>query len=86
MTGVFYYRLGEEPDYEKIREGRWLNEEPYGVVHRITTGGSHKGAGSFCLNWAFDRIGVMCGGKLSCILNAKETTEDELMRKYLGFS
>lgn len=33
-----------------------------------------------------DRIGVMCGGKLSCILNAKETTEDELMRKYLGFS
>lgn len=33
-----------------------------------------------------DRIGVMCGGKLACILNAKETTEDELMRKYLGFS
>lgn len=57
VTGVFYYRLGEEPAYEKIREGRWLNEEPYGVVHRITTGGSHKGAGSFCLNWAFDRCG-----------------------------
>lgn len=33
-----------------------------------------------------DRIGIMCQGKLVDIVNAKETTEDELMRKYLGFS
>ena len=33
-----------------------------------------------------DRIGIMCGGKLVDIVNAEETTEDELMRKYLGFS
>ena len=33
-----------------------------------------------------DRIGVMCGGRLACMMDAKETTEDELMRKYLGFS
>lgn len=33
-----------------------------------------------------DRIGIMCGGKLVDVVEAKETTEDELMRKYLGFS
>ena len=33
-----------------------------------------------------DRIGVMCGGRLACIMDAEETTEDVLMRKYLGFS
>lgn len=57
LSGVFYYHLGEEPAYEEIREGRWLNREPYGVVHRITTGGGHKGAGSFCLNWAYEQCG-----------------------------
>ena len=33
-----------------------------------------------------DRIGVMHEGKLTDILDAKKTTEDELMRKYLGYS
>ena len=32
-----------------------------------------------------DRIGVMHEGKLKHILNAKETTEDDLMKKYLGY-
>ena len=38
---------------QDIRDGQWINEEPYGVVHRITSDGSVKGAGSFCLQWAF---------------------------------
>ncbi len=57
LAAVFYYRQGEEPDYENIREGSWLNREPYGVVHRITTGGGRRGAGSFCLNWAWQQCG-----------------------------
>lgn len=32
-----------------------------------------------------DRIGVMHEGKLADILEAKQTTEDELMKKYLGY-
>ncbi len=32
-----------------------------------------------------DRIGVMHEGKLVDILEAKQTTEDELMKKYLGY-
>lgn len=33
-----------------------------------------------------DRIGVMCGGRLVDIVDVKETTEADLMRKYLGLS
>ena len=32
-----------------------------------------------------DRIGVMHEGKLTHILDAKKTTEDDLMKKYLGY-
>lgn len=32
-----------------------------------------------------DRIGIMCEGKLTDIVETKETSEDELMKKYLGF-
>ena len=30
---VFYYAAEEDEDYKEIN-GKWLNEEPYGVVHR----------------------------------------------------
>ena len=43
-------------DYQVI-EGAWLNEEPYGVVHRITSDGTVKGAASACLTWAFGQCG-----------------------------
>lgn len=52
IGAVFYYRKGREPDYEKIWDGAWLDEEPYGVVHRIASAGIVKGAASFCLAWA----------------------------------
>lgn len=57
IAAVFYYRVGQEPDYRVIRKGQWLNEEAYGVVHRITSDGSVKGAGSFCLHWAWRQCG-----------------------------
>lgn len=33
-----------------------------------------------------DRIGIMCEGKLVDIVETKETSEDELMKKYLGYN
>ena len=32
---VFYYAAEEDEDYKEIN-GKWLNEEPYGVVHRLS--------------------------------------------------
>ena len=57
IAASFFYQVGEDPTYVKIYDGAWKNEEPYGVVHRIASAGTVKGAGSFCLNWAFEQCG-----------------------------
>lgn len=53
IAAVFYYRLGEDPTYRVIKDGQWKCDGEYGVVHRITSDGSVRGAGSFCLQWAW---------------------------------
>lgn len=55
IVGVFMYTEGQEPTYEKIYEGQWLNDEPYGVVHRIAAAAGKKGVATFCLNWCYDK-------------------------------
>ena len=55
-AGVFYYAKEEEPTYRVI-EGRWENDAPYGVVHRIASSMETKGIASFCLNWAYEQCG-----------------------------
>ena len=54
IVGVFYYNIENEPTYHRI-DGRWLNDKPYGVVHRIATARNFRGAGAFCLNWCFEQ-------------------------------
>lgn len=56
IEGVFYFAVEEDPSYLVIYEGNWQNKGPYGVVHRIASAGSVKGIGSFCMNWAYERI------------------------------
>jgi hypothetical protein len=59
IVGVFYYDYGAaiEPTYAHIEDGVWLDDTPYGVVHRIASDGSVKGVGIFCLEWAFAQCG-----------------------------
>lgn len=59
VIGTFFFTQGEdiEPAYREITDGAWLDESPYGVVHRISGDGSEKGIGAFCINWAFDQCG-----------------------------
>ena len=59
VIGTFFFVHGPdiEPTYRKITDGNWLDNSPYGVVHRIASDGSEKGVGAFCLNWAFDKCG-----------------------------
>lgn len=35
LHGVFYFKVGDDPTYGKIYEGKWLDEGPYGVIHRV---------------------------------------------------
>ena len=57
IIAAFYYKQGPDATYLRIRDGQWLNDRPYWVIHRITSDGSVKGAATFCLNWAFSRCG-----------------------------
>ncbi len=57
IVGTFYYKEGEDPTYKKIYDGQWLNDKPYGVVHRIATARGTRGVGSFCLDWCFNQSG-----------------------------
>ena len=56
IVAVFYFNIEIDPMYVKI-DGRWLNDEPYGVVHRIARAQNAKGAGAFCLEWCFQQCG-----------------------------
>ena len=48
--GAFVFFHGPEPSYEAI-DGHWLNLEPYSVIHRIASDGSHRGVLARCLAW-----------------------------------
>jgi hypothetical protein len=59
IIGTFFFNQGKdiEPTYAIITNGQWMDNSPYGVVHRIATTGSQKGTGTFCLDWAFRQCG-----------------------------
>lgn len=52
---TFCLIIGDDPTYRVIREGSWLNDEPYGVVHRMATSGKRQGVAQECFNWCFGR-------------------------------
>lgn len=55
IFGTFCFILGEDPTYLRIYEGEWLNDESYGVIHRMATGGKQKGIAEACLDWCSAR-------------------------------
>lgn len=59
IVGVFFFDHGPdiEPTYAYIEDGEWLDESPYGVVHRIASSGSVRGVGTFCIDWAYGQCG-----------------------------
>jgi ABC-type amino acid transport system permease subunit len=56
IAAVFYFAIESEPTYAKIDGGGWINENPYGVVHRIAATGHRRGIATFCLNWCYRNI------------------------------
>lgn len=55
ILGVFYFKVEEDKTYINIYEGQWLNDKPYGVVHRIASNGKQKGIADFCLRWCLEQ-------------------------------
>ena len=57
IAGAFYFKVEADKTYAKIYDGEWLNDKPYGVVHRIASNGIRKGIGDACLQWCFEQCG-----------------------------
>lgn len=57
-VACFLYDFGPEvePTYAHI-DGAWVAGGPYGVVHRIASDGTTRGAGTACLEWALEQSG-----------------------------
>lgn len=54
IVAVFALIPGNDPTYAKIEDGRWLNDKPYAVVHRLASNGKVKGVGELCLEWCLE--------------------------------
>ena len=54
LLGVFCYFDGPDPTYEYI-EGEWVNDRPYGVIHRIAVTAHRYGVAATCYDWALTR-------------------------------
>ena len=54
ICAVFYFAREADPTYGYI-EGAWLNDAPYGVIHRIAVGENGKGAAAECFQFACER-------------------------------
>lgn len=55
IVAVFCFFVGNEPTYDKIYDGKWLNDEPYGVIHRIAVAEHKKGLASKCIQWCINK-------------------------------
>ncbi len=55
VLAYFCFFIGHDPTYDVVYDGKWLNEDEYGVVHRLAVGNQGKGAGTFAVNWAFEQ-------------------------------
>ena len=57
ITGTFFYIQGRdiEPTYSQIDDGCWMDDSPYGVIHRIAANGKAKGVGHAVIEWARKR-------------------------------
>lgn len=56
ICGVFYFAIENDPMYDVIKDGEWLNDNEYAVVHRIAVSKNthNKGIASQCIDYAVE--------------------------------
>lgn len=58
ITGGFAFITGDEPSY-KIIQGEWLDNAPYGTIHRLASDGSRKGFADRCIEFCRNKISTL---------------------------
>ena len=56
IQASFVFYCGIDPCYNEIYDGQWLNDEPYGVIHRIATRGLKKHMADIILEYCESKI------------------------------
>lgn len=58
IVGYFCFQQGDNPDpnYHFIENGAWLNDAPYGVIHRLASNRKVKGIAKVVFAYAFSKI------------------------------
>ena len=56
VHAVFTFILGEDPTYLNIKDGAWLNDSPYGTIHRIASDGKIKHSLLRAINFGLTKI------------------------------
>lgn len=73
IEAVFVFEVGEDATYLVIEDGRWLNDDVYGVIHRLAGRESGTGVADFCIRWCFSQC-----GNLRC-----DTHEDNKVMRHI---
>ena len=80
LQGVFYFSLENDPTYDVIKDGSWLSDKPYGVIHRIASAGKKKGVLKTCIEFCLERT-----NHIRIDTHENNTVMHHLLSKY-GFS
>lgn len=48
---AFAFIVGNDPTYDVIEDGEWLNDEPYGTIHRLGSNGRYGGMLALCVDF-----------------------------------
>lgn len=52
---AFVLMQGQEPTYQVIEDGVWLNDAPYGTIHRLAGDGAQRGVFDACMAFCRSR-------------------------------
>ena len=53
---AFMFAIGNDATYDVIEDGTWLDDAPYGVIHRIGSDGQLRGVLPFVVDYCLQRI------------------------------
>ena len=81
ICGVFYFAIEADPMYAIIKEGQWLNDNKYAVVHRIAVSKNthNKGIAGTCIDYAVE----MCKAQKIYDLRMDTHRDNQPMQRFL---
>ena len=83
LCGAFMLSTEGDPTYHYI-DGAWINDEPYGVLHRIASDGTQKGIFGRVLEFCKEKMSEQNIWNLRIDTHADNKTMQHLVKKH-GF-